>query len=129
MHLTRALRGRRLGILGLGRIGKDIARKAEAFDVEIAYHGRSRQDVPYRFYGHLVEIARDSDFLIAIFHVVAAIDKIVNRVVIDAMGPAGRVINVAHSLAGADTAAMYAPQDGHVVGAALAIRLCETRVR
>src|SRR3546814_17996205 len=55
MHLTRALRGRRLGILGLGRIGKDIARKAEAFDVEIAYHGRSRQDVPYRFYGDIVE--------------------------------------------------------------------------
>src|SRR3546814_9355124 len=104
MHLTRALRGRRLGILGLGRIGKDIARKAEAFDVEIAYHGRSRQDVPYRFYGDLVEMARDSDFLIAICPGGAATDKIVHRAVPDALGPAGVFIHVARGSVVDDTA-------------------------
>src|SRR3546814_15306483 len=92
MILTRALRGRRLGILGRGRIGKDIARKAEAFDVEIAYHGRSRQDLPYRFYGDLVEMARDSDFLIAICPGGAATDKIVNRAVLDALGDRKSVV-------------------------------------
>src|SRR3546814_10330416 len=66
MPLTRAIRGRRLGILGLGRIGREIARKAAVFDMEIAYHGRSKQDVPYRFYADLVEMARDSHYLVAI---------------------------------------------------------------
>src|SRR3546814_3275767 len=45
MPLTRAIRGRRLGILGLGRIGREIARKAAVFDMEIAYHGRSKQEI------------------------------------------------------------------------------------
>src|SRR3546814_16474860 len=63
MPLTRAIRGRRLGILGLGRIGREIARKAAVFDMEIAYHGRSKQDVPYRFYADLVEMARDSNYI------------------------------------------------------------------
>jgi lactate dehydrogenase-like 2-hydroxyacid dehydrogenase len=95
MHLTRAIRGRRLGILGLGRIGKDIARKAEVFGMDIAYHGRNKQDVPYRYYPDLVDLARDSDYLVAICPGGPATDKIVDRAVIDALGPEGTLINVA----------------------------------
>src|SRR3546814_837090 len=116
MHLTRARRGRRLGILGLGRIGKDIARKAEAFDVEIAYHGRSRQDVHYRFYGDIVEMARDRDFLIAICPGGAATDKIVNRAVLDALGPEGAFIHVARGSVVDEPARVAALQDGRLVG-------------
>src|SRR3546814_13540538 len=95
MPLTRAIRGRRLGILGLGRIGREIARKAAVFDMEIAYHGRSKQDVPYRFYADLVEMARDSHYLVAICPGGPATDKIVTSAVPDALGPEGGVINVA----------------------------------
>src|SRR5690606_7164322 len=95
MHLTRGIRGRRLGILGLGRIGKDIAGKALVCGMEILYHGHSRQDVPYRYYADLVEMARDSDYLVAICPGGRETEKIVNRAVLDALGPEGVFINVA----------------------------------
>jgi hypothetical protein len=61
---TMTLRNRTLGIIGLGRIGKTIARRAEAFDVPVVYHGRSAQkDVDYRFYPDLVAMARDVDII------------------------------------------------------------------
>src|SRR3546814_16645428 len=95
MPRTRAIRGRRLGILGLGRIGGEIVRKAAVVDMEIAYHGRSKQDVPYRFYADLVEMARDSHYLVAICPGGPATDQIVNRAVLDALGPVGGLLNVA----------------------------------
>jgi lactate dehydrogenase-like 2-hydroxyacid dehydrogenase len=128
MRLTRAIRGRRLGILGLGRIGKDIARKAEVFGVEIAYHGRSRQDVPYRFYADLVEMARDSDYLVAICPGGPATDKIVNRPVLDALGPEGVFINVARGSVVDEPALVAALQEGRLGGAGLDVFAAEPKV-
>lgn len=94
--LARAISGRRVGILGLGRIGKDIARKLEAFGCVIAYHGRSQQaDQTFEFYENLAEMARDSDFLIAICPGGEATRGIINREVLEALGPDGTFINVA----------------------------------
>jgi lactate dehydrogenase-like 2-hydroxyacid dehydrogenase len=128
MHLTRAIRGRRLGILGLGRIGKDIARKAAVFDMEIAYHGRSKQDVPYLFYPDLVEMARDCDFLVAICPGGAATDKIVNRAVLDALGPEGVFINVARGSVVDEPALVAALQEGRLGGAGLDVFAAEPKV-
>ena len=128
MHLTRAIRGRQLGILGLGRIGKDIARKAEAFDMKIAYHGRRKQDVPFRFYGDLVEMARDSDYLVAICPGGAATDKIVNRAVLDAVGPEGVFINVARGSVVDEPALVAALQEGRLGGAGLDVFAEEPKV-
>ena len=62
--LTASLRGRTMGVLGLGRIGKAIAERAESFGLEIVYHGRSEQpDVPYRYYASLPEMAKACDIL------------------------------------------------------------------
>ena len=65
LPLARKVSGKRLGILGMGRIGRAIGRRAEGFGMTIAYTDiRAFDDVPYRHVGDLVQLARDSDFLI-----------------------------------------------------------------
>ena len=87
--------GERLGILGLGNIGKAIARRAEAFDMEIAYHGRTAQPgVAYRHYASPVELARDVKILVCALPGGAPTKGLVSRAVIDALGPKGYFVNV-----------------------------------
>ncbi|MCA0423524.1 MAG: 2-hydroxyacid dehydrogenase [Proteobacteria bacterium] len=94
--LSPSLRGRTMGIVGLGRIGKAIARRAEAFGLKLAYYGRNRQpDVPYPFYSDLVAMARDVDILMVILPGGASTKHLINRAVLEALGPDGVLINVA----------------------------------
>lgn len=94
--LTDTLRGKTMGILGLGRIGKAIATRAEAFGLKIAYHGRSQQaDVPYPYYASLVEMAKAVDILMVIAPGGPSTRRIVDRAVMEALGPRGTLINVA----------------------------------
>jgi len=93
--LTRSVEGKIIGILGLGRIGAEIARKLEVFNCEIVYHTRTKKDVAYTYYDNLTQMARDIDYLIGITPGGAATNKIVNREVLDALGPSGTFINVA----------------------------------
>ncbi|MGF1624053.1 MAG: 2-hydroxyacid dehydrogenase [Alphaproteobacteria bacterium] len=96
MALQTKFSGKTVGILGLGRIGKVIARRCEAFDCTILYHGRHPQDgVSYRYYDDLVAMARDADFLCAICPGGEATRNIVNRAVMEALGPKGILVNVA----------------------------------
>jgi lactate dehydrogenase-like 2-hydroxyacid dehydrogenase len=67
---TTKVSGARLGIVGLGRIGQAIAQRAAAFDMQIAYHNRSRKDVPYTYVEDIVSLAREVDFLVMITPVV-----------------------------------------------------------
>ncbi len=129
MPLTRAIHGRRLGILGLGRIGRLIALKAEVFGCEIAYHGRRRQeDQPYRYHAALAELARDSDFLVVICPGGAATHNIVDREVMDALGPEGILINVARGSVVDEPALVAALSDGRLGGAGLDVFADEPRV-
>ncbi len=94
-QLTTSLRGRRAGVVGLGRIGKAIARRLEAFGLPVAYHGRTTQaGVPYRYYPDLVEMARDVDVMIVITPGGAATRHLINAKVLEALGPNGILINV-----------------------------------
>jgi lactate dehydrogenase-like 2-hydroxyacid dehydrogenase len=94
-RLTASLRGRRAGVVGLGRIGKAIARRLEAFGLPVAYHGRNAQPgVPYRHYPDLIEMARDVDVLIVITPGGAATRHLINAKVLEALGPNGIFINV-----------------------------------
>lgn len=129
MPLTRSIRGKRLGILGLGRIGKDIATKAAVFGMDISYHGRSRQnDVPYRYYDDLVAMAKDNDYLVAICPGGEATHNIVNRPVIDALGPEGVLINVARGSVVDEPELVAALQDGRLGGAGLDVFAEEPKV-
>ena len=96
MPLATKFTGKRLGILGLGRIGRAIAKRASGFDMAIAYTDqRAFDDVPYRFEPSLVALARDSDILVVAAAGGPASQKLVNREVLDALGPEGILVNVA----------------------------------
>lgn len=67
LPLAQHVAGKRLGIVGLGRIGQAIAKRAAGFDLKIGYHSRRRvPDSPFAYYERLLDLARNSDFLVAI---------------------------------------------------------------
>lgn len=119
--LTRSMEGARVGILGLGRIGETIARKlSAAFGCDIAYHTRNkRPDSPYRYYSDLVAMARDVDYLIVITPGGASTNKLVNRAVIEALGPEGTLINVARGSVVDEKEVVAALLDGRLGAAGL----------
>ena len=96
-RLTAAsLRDRSIGIMGMGRIGRAIARRLEAFGRPISYYARTEQPLlPYRYYSDLVTMAGDVDTLIAILPGGPATNNLVNRPVLEALGRRGIFINVA----------------------------------
>jgi lactate dehydrogenase-like 2-hydroxyacid dehydrogenase len=121
--------GKKLGILGLGRIGKAIAKRAAAFDMDISYHGRHKQaDVPYRHYPELTQMAKDVDFLVVICPGGAATKNLVNAQVLDALGPQGILINVARGSVVDEPALVNALQSGKLGGAGLDVFADEPNV-
>ncbi|MEN9754550.1 MAG: hypothetical protein RLZ07_932 [Pseudomonadota bacterium] len=89
------MRGKTIGILALGRIGKAVATRCEAFGLSIAYHGRGKQDdVPYRYYASLTEMAKNVDILMSIAPGGASTKHIINAKVLQALGPQGVLINI-----------------------------------
>ncbi|CAG4911622.1 unnamed protein product [Acidocella sp. C78] len=94
--LGHSLRGRRIGIAGMGRIGRVVARRLSGFDLPIAYH--SRNPIPHLDYPHfpsLRDLAAAVDVLIVVLPGGAATRHVVNAEVLAALGPDGILINVA----------------------------------
>jgi lactate dehydrogenase-like 2-hydroxyacid dehydrogenase len=95
--LTKAtLRNRTVGMVGMGRIGKAIARRLEAFGVPVVYHSRKPQEgVKYKYYPKLVDMARDVDTLMVIVPGGPATQNLIDAAVLKALGPNGVLINMA----------------------------------
>jgi hypothetical protein len=95
--LTKAtLRNRTVGMVGMGRIGKAIAHRLEAFGVPVVYHSRnSQKGVSYKYYSNLIDMARDVDTLMVIVPGGAATANMINAEVLKALGPQGILINMA----------------------------------
>ena len=89
------LRDRTVGMVGMGRIGKAIARRLEAFGVPVVYHSRNPQDVAYKYYPKLIDLARDVDTLMIIVPGGPATQNLINAEVLKALGSRGIVINMA----------------------------------
>ena len=120
MPLVTRVHGKRLGIVGMGRIGKAVARRAAAFDCEIAYFGtRKHEELPYGFVGDLVELARRSDFLIVTLAGGEGTRNIVNAKVLAALGSDGILINIARGSTVDETALLTALESGAIKGAGL----------
>ncbi|CAO4183286.1 Glycerate dehydrogenase (GyaR-like) [Methylorubrum aminovorans] len=118
--LTTSLRERRVGILGLGRIGRAIARRLEGFGVTIAYHGRTPQDgVPYAYHDSLLGLARAVDTLIVASPGGPGTNGIVDAGVLAALGADGIVVNIARGSVIDEAALIAALQSGTILGAGL----------
>jgi lactate dehydrogenase-like 2-hydroxyacid dehydrogenase len=118
--LQSELNGKTVGILGLGRIGKEIAVRAQAMKMRVVYHGRHRQtDEPYIYYDKLVDMARDADWLVLIAPGGKSTDKIVNREVLTALGPEGFLVNMGRGTLVDEPVLVEMLQKGGIAGAAL----------
>ena len=127
--LTAELTGAHAGILGLGRIGKEIAHRLQAMRMRVSYHGRNAQPYqPYAFYPDLARMARDVDWLVVIAPGSAATRGIVSRAVLEALGPSGALVNVARGSLVDEPAMVELLADGRLGGAALDVFADEPRV-
>ncbi|HEX2656221.1 MAG TPA: 2-hydroxyacid dehydrogenase [Xanthobacteraceae bacterium] len=123
------LRDRSVGIVGLGRIGKAIGRRIEAFGMPIAYHGRNKQpDVSYRYYPNLVEMARDVDTLVVITPGGPSTKNLIDMQVLEALGPNGILINVARGSVVDEPALITALKEKKILSAGLDVFADEPRV-
>ena len=127
--LASGIRDKKVGILGLGRIGKNIAGKLEVFGCHIAYHGRKKQDdQPYEYFNDLVSLAQNSDYLIVICPGGPQTNGIVNAEVCQALGPNGTLINVSRGSVVDEPALVAALESGELGGAGLDVFADEPNV-
>ncbi|MBW9053975.1 2-hydroxyacid dehydrogenase [Rhizobium mesosinicum] len=128
--LTRfSLKGRHVGLYGLGRIGLEIARRLEPFKVKISYHTRSRHaDAPYDYHPTLKGLAAAVDTLIAIVPKTPQTHKTINAEVLSALGPDGIVVNVGRGWTIDEDALIAALNTGTIGGAGLDVFYDEPNV-
>lgn len=128
-ELTTKLGGKRVGILGLGRIGKAIAQRLEAMGMSIAYTGRKAQpDVSWRFVPDLVALASDVDFLVVACPGGPATKNLVDAKVLAALGKKGTIVNIARGSIIDEPALVHALEAGTIKAAGLDVFVDEPHV-
>jgi hydroxypyruvate reductase len=130
MPLGRKMSGARLGIVGMGRIGQTIAKRAQAFDMPVTYTARSAKPElkQYTFVSSVEALAAQVDFLVVITPGGAATRKMINAQVLKALGPQGYVINVARGSVVDEQALIAALENGDIAGAGLDVFEAEPSV-
>lgn len=129
LPLAARVSGKKLGIVGLGRIGEAVAKRSSGFDMQVRYH--NRRPVPGSDYGYeqdLLELARWSDFLVLTCPGGEGTRNLINRDVLDALGPKGTLINVSRGTVVDEAALVEALVDGRLGGAGLDVYAKEPEV-
>ena len=126
--LSVSLGGKTLGVLGLGRIGEAIARRASACGMKIRYHNRNRKDVPYAYDPDPATLAKNCDVLMVVTPGGAATAKLVNAKVLDALGPKGFLVNIARGSVVDEPVLLKYLQERKIAGAGLDVFADEPRV-
>jgi lactate dehydrogenase-like 2-hydroxyacid dehydrogenase len=127
--LARKLSGARLGIIGLGRIGSAIAKRAEAFGMSIAYTKRTvNPAVAYRYYPTALALAAEVDFLVVAAFGGPTTRGLVNADVLKALGPNGYLVNIARGSVVDEAALVAALREGRIAGAGLDVFANEPNV-
>ncbi|MBC5783859.1 2-hydroxyacid dehydrogenase [Ramlibacter sp. USB13] len=118
--LGRQVSGARLGIVGLGRIGRTIAKRASGFDMDVRYHSRRPvEGVAWTYEPQLLELARWADFLVVITAGGAETRHLIDASVLDALGPQGFLVNVSRGTVVDEAALVRALQEKRIAGAGL----------
>ena len=129
MALTESFQGKTVGIVGMGRIGRAIARRCEAFGVKLAYQGpKAKRDLSWPYFADPVALAKASDVVIVACPGGEATRGLVSRAVIDAIGPKGFLVNIARGSVVDEPALIEALQKGRICGAGLDVFVDEPRV-
>ncbi|HXJ09902.1 MAG TPA: 2-hydroxyacid dehydrogenase [Burkholderiales bacterium] len=126
--LTASLGGKTLGILGLGRIGEAIAKRAMACGMTIRYHNRRKKDSPFPYDPDPVALAKNSDVLMVVTPGGAETKNLVNSKVLDALGREGYVCNIARGSVIDEQALLRYLQDKKIAGAGLDVFVDEPKV-
>ena len=128
--LTKAtLRNRTVGMVGMGRIGKAIAKRLEAFGVPVVYHSRNPQaGVAYKHYPKLLDMAREVDTLMVIVPGGPSTANMINAEVLKALGPSGILINMARGSVVDEPALIQALKDRTIYSAGLDVFAKEPQV-
>lgn len=116
---TVALGGKTMGIIGLGRIGEAIARRAQAAGMKIVYHNRNKKNVPYPYFSDPVSLAKNCDVLMLVTPGGAATRNLVNARVLDALGPKGFLVNISRGSVIDEPVLLAYLQKGKIAGAGL----------
>ena len=118
--MTRKVTGARLGVVGMGRIGRAIAKRAAAFDMRIAYTGReAKADVPYTFYKTATALAAEVDYLVVAVPGGDGTKNLIGASVLQALGPKGYLINIARGSVVDQPVLVQALKGKAIAGAAL----------
>jgi lactate dehydrogenase-like 2-hydroxyacid dehydrogenase len=129
MPLTDSVQGKTCGIVGMGRIGRAIAKRALAFNLKIAYQGPNKKsDVPWTYFKDPVELAKEADIVIIACPGGEATRGLFNRAAIEALGPKGTLVNIARGTVIDETAMLEALQSGKLGSAGLDVFVDEPRV-
>jgi lactate dehydrogenase-like 2-hydroxyacid dehydrogenase len=126
--LTTSLGGKVMGVLGLGRIGEAVAKRAMACGMTIRYHNRTRKDVPYPYDPDPVALAKNSDVLMVVTPGGPETSKLVNEKVLQALGPDGYLVNIARGSVVDEPVLLRFLQEKKIAGAGLDVFADEPRV-
>jgi lactate dehydrogenase-like 2-hydroxyacid dehydrogenase len=129
MALTESLQGKTLGIIGMGRIGQSIAKRAEAANMKIAYQGpRRKAELAYAYHADPVALAKATGMLMIACPGGESTRGLVSRAVIEALGPKGVIVNIARGTVIDEPALLEALRQNRIAGAGLDVFADEPRV-
>lgn len=128
MPLTQSMQGRRVGVVGLGRIGQAIARRCEAFNMELGYFGPRRKPVDYPYFDDVVALGQWADIMIAACPGGPETHRVVSRAALAALGETGIFVNIARGSVVDQPALVELLQEGAIAGAGLDVFDDEPRV-
>lgn len=122
------LAGKTLGIIGCGRIGEEIAKRALTFGLEIAYHNRKPKDLPYAYHSSISDLAKASDILLCMLPGGEATRNVINAEILKDLGPEGIFLNVGRGSSVDEAALVNALEQKHIYGAGLDVYADEPNV-